>query len=410
MDSAFSSSLYKLLVGSRNRLRRLRRGGPTARTFAGARNGVLDKYGIKKENDRRVLLVSSNGAGLGHLTRLNAVSEHLGGEVLFYTMSSAYRKLRKPKGSIVYFPSYGDLGMNGSEWNDLVKPHFEAIVDAFIPDVVVFDGTFVYRPITEVCRERGVPLIWMQRGCWKPEIDARNTQRHNADKHCDAVIVPGDYGCNESVDTGGKIVPKYVGPITLSSVESLFSTFNARERLHLPQDLNLVLIQIGAGVINETKDLQSAAISAVKALGDGWAPVIVSNPLNAQENLETSYCVEAYPLADYYAAFNFGIFAAGYNTVQESIALKLPGVFVPNLNTKTDDQLRRAESIAKDGLGLIATDTESLESAIIEIARYSMRDTIALAMSKVPQADGAKDAARFIEDVGGSKLVISNNS
>lgn len=397
--SALRRSFYQLLVESRNTLRKMKRGGPTTRTFAGVGNEVLGKYGPKGEGLRRTLLVTSNGAGLGHLTRLNAVSNHLGGEILFYTMSSAYQRLGKPKGSIVYFPSYGDLGMNGADWNNFVKPHFESVVNAFDPDVVVFDGTFIYRPITEVCRNLEIPLVWMQRGCWKPEVDAKNTQRHNAERFCDAVIVPGDYGCNEFVDTGNTIVPKHVGPITLSTPETMYSSYDARELLHLPQKKNLVLIQIGAGVINEIKDLQEAAIDVVRSLGDEWAPVIVSNPLKAQERQDSAYCVEAYPLADYYAAFSFGIFAAGYNTVQESIALKLPGIFVPNLNTKTDDQLRRAMSLADEGLGLSVTDLEGLQRAIHKLANPSFRISVTSAMEKAQRDSGAKSAAHHIEEL-----------
>ncbi|NWO07657.1 MAG: hypothetical protein HLX50_18765, partial [Alteromonadaceae bacterium] len=260
------------------------------------------------------------------------------------------------------------------------------------------DGTFIYRPISEVCRNLKVPLVWMQRGCWKPDVDAKNTQRHNADKFCDAVVVPGDYGCDELVDAGGKVVPKYVGPIVISNSDSLHSAYRARELLHLPREKKLVLIQIGAGVINETEGLQAAAINAVNALGEEWAPVLVSNPLNSQIRSNKAYCVEAYPLADYYAAFSFGIFAAGYNTVQESITFKLPGIFIPNLSTKTDDQMRRAKGVVDEGLGLVAIDTKSLEARILELANTKLRNGIKSRMAEALQEDGAKDAAKYVED------------
>lgn len=405
MQSKIRGNIRKNVVKVRNSFGRMRRGALTRSSFAEIQNRVRKSYGVKNGQKKRTLLVTSNGAGLGHLTRLNAVSQHLDGEVLFYTMSSAYRKLNKPKGSIIYFPSYGDLGMNGNDWNRFFYPHFDAIVAEFQPDVIVFDGTYIYRPVTEVSREHEIPLVWMQRGCWKPLVDSRSVQRHNAIDFCDAVVVPGDYGCTETVDSGSGLTPEYVGPIISTKSNERITREQAIEVLHLPKGKKFALIQVGAGVINETADLQSEAISAVSSLGEDWIPVLVKNPLQAQPLDTRALLIEGYPLAKYYSAFEFGIFAAGYNTVQESIAFELPAVFVPNLSTKTDDQARRAGSIESQNMGFMATDGLSLRNAIADISSEFTRQGMKRAMKLNAQEDGAAEAAIFISKTGATNPV-----
>ncbi|MGV0353217.1 hypothetical protein [Corynebacterium confusum] len=353
-------------------------------------------------------MVTSNGAGLGHLTRLNAVSKWLDAEILFYTMSSAYYKLGKARGDIIYFPSYGDLGMNGRQWNSILKPHFSAAVGGFEPDIVVFDGTFVYRPVSEVCREKGVPLVWMQRGCWKEEVDLRSKQRHDAASICDAVLIPGDYGCREQVNSGKGVKTFYLSPVVVTGKESKLSSAAAKEELGLPVDKKLFLIQVGAGVINDISHLERVAVNTVAELGDDWRPVVVSNPLKSSNRSFDAEVISAYPLGDYYAAFDAGVFAAGYNTVQESVGLVLPGIFVPNLATKTDDQLRRARGIEARGLGLVATTQEELRLAIRRYSDDEYRSQMRLRMLEVTAGDGAKEAAELIQS-GLSRLLSREN-
>lgn len=344
----------------------------------------------------RVLFVSSNGAGLGHLTRLSAVDKHLDSLSLFYTMSSAYRMIGKSSSEAIYFPSHGDLGMVGKLWNPLMEEHFGAVVDGFQPDAIVFDGTYVYRGVISVSKKRKVPLIWMQRGCWKPEVDARSKQRHNANKFASMVLVPGDYGCEESVNVGNGIEPIYLPPVTLAGREDLLSKEEARNLLGLPKDKKLFLVQLGAGNINDITDTRETALRAVRSLGPDWTPVLVRNPLskNAQESEALS--IQAYPLSIYYNAFEAGAFAAGYNTVQEAIEMGLPAVFVPNLQTKTDDQGRRASEIESRGLGFSASDNLELTNAILSLGDPAVREKLKSRQDALRSPSGGMDAARTI--------------
>lgn len=347
----------------------------------------------------RILFVSSNGAGLGHLTRLNAVDKNLMGDSLFYTMSSAYKLLGKKSHEVVYFPSYGDLKMRGSDWNPLMKEHFSAVARGFKPDIIVFDGTYVYQGVVAVSRNLKIPLIWVQRGCWKKEVDEKSRQRHNASKFAKAVLIPGDYGCEEVVDVGDGLTPIYLPPITLVNRNELLPRTVARETLKLPQNKKLFLIQLGAGNINDISNIRTKAVQFVQELGTEWEPVLVRNPLSKDAENDNLLSIQAYPLSLYYSAFDAGAFAAGYNTVQESIELQLPSVFVPNPLTKTDDQESRAESIARNGLGFSAENENELETAIQKLSDPEIRGQISQAQEHARRAPGASAAADAIRDL-----------
>ena len=347
----------------------------------------------------RVLLVSSNGAGLGHLSRLIGISKELEGPKLIYTLSSAYQKVGLSKDEIIYFPSYGDLEMAGGAWNPLLTAHFGAVVRGYEPDVIVFDGTFVYRGIVECSRRYRKTLVWVQRGCWRDEVRSASRQIRFADQFVDEIIIPRDVAVAESTEMQGHIVPRQVNPLCVVAEDDLLTRGAAREALGLPANKKLFLIQIGAGVINDISDIRAAALKAVENLGDDWNPVLVQNPLNASVTIKDVYSVQAYPLAKYLDAFDAAVFAAGYNSVQESVVANIPAVFVPNLDTKTDDQLRRARGMVDRELGLVALTSDEIETSISKLGDDMFRNGLRERLKHASFVPGAKQAADLIANV-----------
>ena len=380
---------------------------PSVSNFGELQRRIIACY-PEKSRKPRILLVTSNGAGLGHLTRLSAVSRYLESETLIYTMSSAYKKIGRDPDTIIYFPSYGDLGMDGSIWNRFMQAHLEATIDAFNPTLVVFDGTFVYRGVTGSCRNFGVPLVWLQRGAWKTDVDKRSRQRHNAIKYCDRVVIPKDYGVVEKVDCGPEIEVNYVNPIVLGEQSEILSKEMAREVLDIPDGKKPVLIQLGAGRINSIESALEAAVVAVGDLGPDWLPVVVNNPLSHGKIAESVHSISYYPLSRVFNAFEFGVFAAGYNSVQESVAFGLPGVFLPNEFTKTDDQVARARGLEAAGLGICAMSTSALRQGISALAEVKYRESIAQRMSFARSANGAPETARYLEALVSAETLESN--
>ena len=167
-------------------------------------SGVAGSLHVEPSDQIDVLFVTSNGAGLGHVTRLLAVAEQLpdGYRYELLTLSRAYEQVRAPGLTVHYFPSSDATQERPHRWNRVFRSYFRQLVEERSPRAVVFDGTWVYSGLTDVCRANDIPLIWVQRGMWKEEKDRTSRQRHDVFKVADEVIVPGDFAGPEDVDAG----------------------------------------------------------------------------------------------------------------------------------------------------------------------------------------------------------------
>lgn len=349
-----------------------------------------------------VLFVTSNGAGLGHISRLLAVAKQLPSDrsVEFLTLSTAYRQVANTGTRIHYFPSSEAAGVEPKIWNQVFRGYFLRLVRAVKPRIVVFDGTWVYTGITDVCRALDIPLVWMQRGLWKPEADARSPQRHAAATVVDEVIIPGDYSGAELVDVGPNIVPHHVGPIVMTTREALLSRDEACDHLGLDPAGKYVLFNLGGGALGDPSSIAYAALELLRENAPDVTPVQVVSPLTApSEQVPGLLRVSAYPVMVAAAAFEFVIAAAGYNSVQEIVALGVPSILVPNTATRTDDQVRRARDLERKLLCLVAEDAEELARAIHDLSQDHVRTDLARRLRNIESARGASDAAAVLEEI-----------
>ena len=158
-------------------------------------------------------------------------------------------------------------------------------------------------------------------------------------------------------------------------------------------DERYVLVQLGAGAINEVTNLYELVYELCPA---EFSVVVTRNPLRNSAPDGNVKFIEVFPVAKYYAAFDFSIQAAGYNSVQETISLGLPSIYVPNASTKTDDQTKRARGVADAGLGLIAQNKEELEQAIDKMTSDSFLAGLKSRLQSIPEAKGADEVASLV--------------
>lgn len=347
-----------------------------------------------------VLFVTSNGAGLGHLSRLMAIAKQLPETrtVEFLTLSTAYRQAAGAGFTVHYFPSAEASGRLAAEWNAALRDHVRELIVASRPSVVVFDGTWVYSGLTEVCRALRVPLVWVQRGMWKPEADARSRQRHHAAEVAQSVIVPGEFALQEHVDAGDGVEVHHVDPIVMTAASDVLERDEACARLGLDPERRYVLVNLGGGLLADPTT-GTPALRLLRELAPDIVPVQVISPLGAYSEPDPGVVrVVAYPVMPCIRAFEFMISAAGYNSAAEAVALGVPSVLVPNPRAKTDDQVRRARLLADQGLVLCATDEADLASAIQGLAEESRRIEMVEVLRKVPAPSGASQAAQVLDD------------
>lgn len=352
-------------------------------------------------NPTDILFVTSNGAGLGHLTRLLAVAKHLRADhvIKFLTLSRAYQRVASMGYPISYFPSAEVAEVGTSHWNSRFRRHLQTVFAESTPKIVVFDGTVVYEALVDVCRGYGVPLIWMQRGCWKREADARYPARKNASLVADRVIIPGDFAVDETVDVGSGVSGTHVGPISLLSRMDLLTRQDALRELGLSPDHRHILMNLGGGALSDS-DVQFRIIEEVAQRCDKDVQVsIVRSPLGKSLKLPSAVnLIEAYPVAKFAKAFEFVISASGYNSVQEAASLGIPSIFFPNLQTQTDDQHRRATGAVERGWAVMATtNSELVDEASRLVNDRGALERLHVALEGLGEPTGAVESAEILK-------------
>lgn len=365
-------------------------------------SGSFSAHNTGKKCD--VLFVTSNGAGLGHLTRAisiaNGLPKHLRTAIL--TLSTAYEHVKQFDIPVHYFPSAQQASVNDAMWNNHFRSYFAQFAAVTSPKVVVFDGVWVYTGITEVCRALQIPLVWLQRGCWKEDVDATSKVRHHAQLVSDHVIVPGDHGCPETVDPGPNIQIDHISPVVMYQYPQLADPITAKRTLGLDENTSYILLNLGTTSATDFPDLVTTLATSLESLPDAWKVVLLRSPLTKTlaSKLPQVEVIQHYPISHELRAFDVVIAAAGYNSVQEIAEAKTLSVLVPNLNTTTDDQLRRAKNAADSGWALYA---ETTDQVILQIRKLTtephLRSTVMDHLLQLPKSSGAKEAAKIIASV-----------
>lgn len=348
-----------------------------------------------------VLMCTSNGVGLGHLSRVMAVGRHLDHDIepVIFTLSAAASIPVAQGFRVEYLRSRESSEFEGPAWNKLYERRIEHLHEVYEPSLVLFDGTHPYAGLCRYLdRHTETVRIWERRAMWRAGAGEASLERS---RHFDIIAEPGDYA--SEYDEG--LTPRDDGtregfaPIRYGAEPLDHSA--ARAELELAPDATVALLQLGAGAIN---DVDSLIRHAVEVLIARDVHVVVAASVLAQRpeiDLDGVSVVQRYPISDYFSAFDLGFFAGGYNSFHEALSLGLPSVFVPNLNTKLDDQAARTRFADDRGLGLDWPDGEraTLDGLIERILDVAERERMREAMRALPPADGGSQLARRIVEL-----------
>lgn len=339
------------------------------RAFPSMVSGSISGLGSKSGSlgKPKVLFVTSNGAGMGHLTRCLAIatSGAASFESSFITLSTSAPIIERFGFRFLQFQSHGSSNLSSGEWNARFEAFMDEALREYAPDAIVFDGTWIYRGLMQAAKRSTAKFVWLRRGLWKPSSNIM--QLEEASKFCSLIITPRDIA--EGLDEGPlsqRTDFVSVPAITLTSPDSVLSASEAKEALGLERNRRYALIQLGAGNINDIASLRSFVVSHILKSDPDVVPVVAISPLAVNNELVAGDAIriQQYPIAQLSNAFEFVATAAGYNSVHEAARFHLPGLVIPNMATGTDDQYLRAMAFQEQGFGYMAQDLAGIEDGL----------------------------------------------
>ncbi len=353
-----------------------------------------------------VLLATSNGTGMGHLTRQAAIALALADEhrPTLFSLSIGLPQAMRLGLNGEYCPSHERPWIASAAWNSYLRDRLTAIIEETSSDVVLFDGVAAYPGIGKVSSAlRDVAFIWQRRGMWRRGTNPKQLRRAG---YFDRVIEPGDLASDaDHGPTSSQPDVIRVPPISLIEVLDPVTRSEARSSLGLPPDRDVALVTLGSGRLGDVAGPGQVAIATLLEESDLHIAVtrsaVARNEVPVENPDRITVIRDRYPLLPYFSAFDLVVSSAGYNAVHELVPAGLPTLFVPNTSTRTDDQQTRARRIAELGLGLEAPDDDpQLVGAETKrlLDRALREDLAASAAATRPRFTGASETARIVTE------------
>lgn len=357
---------------------------------------------MTSERERRirpVLFMTSNGTGLGHLTRGMAIARRLdpGIEPVFFTLSAAAPVVRDQGFRAEYMGSYNTPGAGSHlEWSRRLRARVASLLDELDPAVLVFDGAHPYPALIRAMGERpDVTALWSRRPMWQP---GRGRPILALAAAFDLVLEPGELAASDDAGLTARRRDEAVvlDPITFCDPSELLPRAQSERALGLePGRLNALIAlgqgpELDAAVSRCLEHLRGHGEVQVAALESGISPRLDVPP-------GVVLLRDTYPVSRHYRAFDFVVSAAGYNAFHELIRFAVPTLFVP-MRRELDDQAARARHAEHAGLALAceAPGSERLESLLDEMLEPGKRERMAARARNLAIANGAEEAARLL--------------
>jgi UDP:flavonoid glycosyltransferase YjiC (YdhE family) len=356
----------------------------------------------------RILFLSSNGTGLGHLTRSMAIARRLGPSLqpLFFTLSGAAPVVAEQGFDVEFAASYA-TPTAGSDWrwSRRLRGRLRAAMRDADPRVLVFDGAHPYQALLDAMPS--VPdahRVWCRRPMWKPGSNFGALERT---RFFDRVLEPGEFAGSE--DRGATVALRgdahCVDPVVFCDDTELYERADAERKLGIePGGVN-VLVQLGQGeevraaserCLEHLAGLEGVRVAALRshlaAIGEAPAGVV---------GLDSTY-----PMSKYVRAFDVTVSAAGYNAYHELIRFGVPSLFVP-MRRQTDDQEARARFAEESGVGRGVTGPSdpTLEAKLDELLDPGRREAMRTALRERRPGNGAGPAAAWLAELAATERV-----
>ncbi|PWK65647.1 glycosyltransferase [Aminobacter sp. AP02] len=360
---------------------------------------------FRPRGNRPVLFFSSNGDGLGHLTRLLAIARKLPGDVtpVFASLSAGIGVVEDAGYHVEMIASHRYANLEERLAYPWMAEELAEILARHEPSVFVFDGGNPYGFMTDiVATRRTTAYVWLRRGMWQKEQD--NAPVIAKEKFFDVIVEPSDLaGANDVGATAsrrGDVL--LVEPICLIDPSEQLSREEARSELELLPDRPAALIQLGTGNRRDSTITMGRILSTLASKPDlqivNLNGPISRYPVNRFNRVND---VAAYPVARYLRAFDFAVSAAGYNSFHELMTSALPTIFVVSMTSELDDQYGRATYAKAMGCGFALKDDDlsPLPDLVEQMMSPLTRETMRQNCSRLGSSNGAREVADVIAEL-----------
>jgi UDP:flavonoid glycosyltransferase YjiC (YdhE family) len=308
---------------------------------------------------RKILFLSSNGIGLGHLTRQMAVATRMdaGLRPVFHTMAQAASLVRDAGFPVLFHQHHGPAKLRADRWNEALAAELESLVRWLAPAAVVIDSTAIFGAYVRVLHATmDIPRLWLRRPMWQDENRHFIDQAHLFTEVLEPGELAADLDDGPTVGTGATALP----PILHISPHQRQSREMARRLLGVDgTDRPLVALQLGHALGPDTAAVRALALAALRARG---AEVIdIRSPLEPTVTGETGVrTLTLYPSYALSTGFDAMVTAAGYNSFHECLLGRIPSLFVPATGRGMDRQDLRAGWACARGLAQTLAKEASL--------------------------------------------------
>ncbi len=353
---------------------------------------------------RRALFFSTNGVGMGHLTRQLAIARRLKSSIepVFLSMSQACGQVEKFGFSVEYTPYHQYYQGHVDHWNQHLTHLLNEMIAFYDPSALVFDGNYPFRALLNVSNQHpGRAFVWCRRGLWQSGQNPRALARAEA---FDMIIEPLDLataydrGPTKAEQSGVLCIP----PIRLLNSAEVEDRESAAKALGLDPAKPAVLLQLGSRNNYDLGPLIDRLLPALRSI-DGLQIATVQWLISERDHgwPDDVHILSAYPIGQYFAAFDFSIATPGYNSFHELVSHAMPTIFVPNENATMDDHVARALFAERQGFGfsLRRAEVYKLADVIHAIGKSEVRMTMRDAARGHASPNGAGIAARAIEEL-----------
>jgi len=347
-----------------------------------------------------IVLSTSNGSGMGHLTRQLAVALALGPstESVLFSMSTALPVIRHFGIRGEYCPGPHEAWLPHAEWNGYLRDRLRAFVAESSAKTVVFDGVVPYDGLLQARRNLpDVAFVWFRRGLWQKNASSAALR---TGAFFDLIIEPGDLArAADRGPTARRSDAILVPPVSLYDQVEILDRSSAAEKLGIPAGRPSALVMLG---MND--DMSRLTTRVVSSLVDlGWQVAVIAGPLRnhgSWDPADRQHITELrsiFPISTYLSAFDMAISAAGYNSFHELIFAAVPTLFVPRPRGR-DDQVGRARWAAESGISLAvqAAEPSTVIRQLEKLCDQDVREGLRAACSRLPNTGGAAAAAEAL--------------